>query len=129
MEPSLTESVPNNSIKNSSCSSFSYTKSGKTADMEEGHTSRGSHQSSPVIGVLSNTSLNKKFGIESSFNMLEDKKRQCSLDLVISDSPLFRATIQLIEDDLEEISKWLDVGVKGLRHALENAASKEINHI
>lgn len=51
------------------------------------------------------------------------RPRDISLKIAATDSPIFRANLHTYEDDLEELSKWLDQFSKGLRTLLEDGTS------
>ena len=50
--------------------------------------------------------------------------RDLSLDAAISDSPIFRANLQIYEDDIDELTLWLDSMTKIFRNVLDSSSCK-----
>jgi BAR domain of APPL family len=48
--------------------------------------------------------------------------RELSLDSAVADSPIFRANLQIHEDDVEELAAWLDAITKILRNILDSSS-------
>jgi len=48
--------------------------------------------------------------------------RELSLESAVTDSPVFRANLQIHEDDVEELASWLDAITKILRNILDSSS-------
>ena len=50
--------------------------------------------------------------------------RDLSLEAAVSDSPTFRANLQIYEDDIDELTMWLDSITKIFRNVLDSSSCK-----